>query len=158
MANILVVASETIGGAPLIDAIKRRLWEDPPPDGGPMSHFAECVVSGTANPMGIAIDVRREGDEAVADFNLGAAFEGAPKRAHGGIVAHVQHFAGHHVTLGDRLGVDDRRLARDGNGLFDRADLQFAVHLRVERALEDDPLAANGREIQSKRRAAGSGA
>lgn len=72
-----------------IESIKRRLWEDPPPDGGPMSHFAECVVSGTANPMGIAIDVRREGDEAVADFNLGAAFEGAPKRAHGGIVAAI---------------------------------------------------------------------
>ena len=72
-----------------IDAIKRRLWEDPPVDGGPMSHFAECVVSGTANPMGIAINVRRDGDEAVADFNLGAAFEGAPRRAHGGIVAAI---------------------------------------------------------------------
>ena len=72
-----------------IDAIKRRLWEDPPVDGGPMSHFAECVVSGTANPMGIAIKVRREGDEAVADFNLGAAFEGAPRRAHGGVVAAI---------------------------------------------------------------------
>lgn len=72
-----------------IDAIKRRLWEDAPPDGGPMSHFAECVVSGTANPMGIAIKVRRDGDEAVADFNLGAAFEGAPQRAHGGVVAAI---------------------------------------------------------------------
>ena len=72
-----------------IDAIKRRLWEDPPVDGGPMSHFAECVVSGKANPMGIAIDVRRQGDEAIADFNLGAAFEGAPQRAHGGIIAAI---------------------------------------------------------------------
>lgn len=72
-----------------IESIKRRLWEDAPPDGGPMSHFAECVVSGTANPMGIGIKVRREGDEAVARFNLGAAFEGAPQRAHGGIVAAI---------------------------------------------------------------------
>lgn len=72
-----------------IEIIKRRLWEDPPVEGSPMSHFAECVVSGTANPMGIAIKVRREGDDAVADFNLGPAFEGAPRRAHGGIVAAI---------------------------------------------------------------------
>jgi acyl-coenzyme A thioesterase PaaI-like protein len=72
-----------------VEFIKRRLWEDPPVDGGPMSHFAECVVSGTANPMGIGIKVRREGDDAVADFNLGAAFEGAPRRAHGGVVAAI---------------------------------------------------------------------
>ena len=72
-----------------IDVIKRRLWEDAPVEGSPMSHFAECVVSGTANPMGIGIKVRREGDAAVADFNLGPAFEGAPRRAHGGIVAAI---------------------------------------------------------------------
>ena len=73
---------------PIAD-IKRRLWEEPPTDGSAMSHFAECVVSGTANPMGIGIKVRRDGDEAVADFNLGAAFEGAPRRAHGGVVAAI---------------------------------------------------------------------
>lgn len=73
---------------PIAD-IKRRLWESPPPDGAEMSHFAECVVSGSANPMGVAIKVRREGEEAVAHLNLGAAFEGAPQRAHGGIVAAV---------------------------------------------------------------------
>lgn len=73
---------------PIAD-MKRRLWEDPPPDGLPMSHFPECVVSGPANPMGIAIDVRRDGVEAVADVNLGAAFEGAPQRAHGGVVAAI---------------------------------------------------------------------
>jgi len=72
-----------------VDELKRRLWENPPADGGPMSHFDECVVSGKANPMGVAIDVRREGDQAVAVVNLGAAFEGAPQRAHGGIVAAV---------------------------------------------------------------------
>jgi acyl-coenzyme A thioesterase PaaI-like protein len=69
--------------------MKRRLWASPPADGQPMSHFAECVVSGAANPMGIAIQVRRAGDGAVADFNLGPAFEGAPGRAHGGVVAAV---------------------------------------------------------------------
>jgi acyl-coenzyme A thioesterase PaaI-like protein len=54
-----------------------------------MSHFPECFVSGAANPMGVAIQVRREGEEAVADLTLGAAFEGAPQRAHGGIIAAV---------------------------------------------------------------------
>lgn len=72
-----------------IEAIKRRLWESPPPDGGPMGHFPECVVSGKGNPMGIALSVRRDGEEALATVNLGPAFEGAPGRAHGGVVAAV---------------------------------------------------------------------
>jgi acyl-coenzyme A thioesterase PaaI-like protein len=72
-----------------IDQIKRQLWETPPPDGGRMSHFSECIVSGQANPMGIAIEVRRDGDDAVAIVRLGPAFEGAPTRAHGGVTAAV---------------------------------------------------------------------
>jgi acyl-coenzyme A thioesterase PaaI-like protein len=86
------IAAEVELGTPRsrpIGDIKRRLWEAPPPDGGPMSHFDECVVSGRANPMGIAVQVRRDGDEAVADVVLGPAFEGAPKRAHGGTVAAI---------------------------------------------------------------------
>jgi acyl-coenzyme A thioesterase PaaI-like protein len=39
--------------------------------------------------MGTAIAVRREGDDAVAEVVLGAAFEGAPGRAHGGVVAAI---------------------------------------------------------------------
>jgi len=69
--------------------MKRRLYEAPPADGQTMDHFPDCVVSGSANPMGIAIEVRREGEDAVARVALGAAFEGAPGRAHGGIVAAV---------------------------------------------------------------------
>jgi acyl-coenzyme A thioesterase PaaI-like protein len=86
------IAGDVERGAPRsrpIESMKRRLWESPPPDGGPMSHFAECVVSGEANPMGIGIQPRRVGDEVVADFNLGAAFEGAPQRAHGGVTAAI---------------------------------------------------------------------
>jgi acyl-coenzyme A thioesterase PaaI-like protein len=86
------IAAEVELGTPRtrpIERIKRRLWEDLPPDGGPMSHFAECVVSGQENPMGIAIQVRRDGVEAVAVVTLGPAFEGAPKRAHGGITAAI---------------------------------------------------------------------
>lgn len=73
---------------PIVD-LKRQMWESPPPDGGRMGHFQECVVSGEANPMGVAMAVRREQDRVIADVHLGAAFEGAPRRAHGGIVAAV---------------------------------------------------------------------
>lgn len=69
--------------------MKRHLFDAPPPDGGTMEHYPDCVVSGPANPMGVAITAHREGDEAVATVALGAAFEGAPGRAHGGIVAAV---------------------------------------------------------------------
>ncbi len=53
----------------------------------PASAFPDCVVSGRANPMGIGARAWREGDEAVCQVVLGKAFEGAPGRAHGGVVA-----------------------------------------------------------------------
>lgn len=93
IAELAGRTAETVeGGTPRtrpIEAIKRRLWESPPADGAPMMHFSECVVSGPANPMGIALAVRRQGEVAVADVNLGPAFEGAPQRAHGGIIAAI---------------------------------------------------------------------
>lgn len=58
-------------------------------DGEHLEHFPDCIVSGRANPMGIAIVVHRDGDAAVADVTLGPAFEGAPGRSHGGVVAAV---------------------------------------------------------------------
>ena len=39
--------------------------------------------------MGIAVDITREGDEVVSRVNLDHAFEGAPGRAHGGIVSAI---------------------------------------------------------------------
>jgi acyl-coenzyme A thioesterase PaaI-like protein len=53
----------------------------------PRNSFPDCVVSGRANPMGIAARLWREGNEAVCQVTLGEAFEGAPGRAHGGVVA-----------------------------------------------------------------------
>jgi acyl-coenzyme A thioesterase PaaI-like protein len=58
-------------------------------NGSPLELFADSVVSGAANPMGIAIRARRDGNEAVAEVSLGPAFEGAPDRAHGGVVAAI---------------------------------------------------------------------
>jgi acyl-coenzyme A thioesterase PaaI-like protein len=49
--------------------------------------FEDRAVGGLANPTALVFDSWREGDVMVADLELGAAFEGAPGRAHGGIVA-----------------------------------------------------------------------
>ena len=65
------------------------MFSEPPADGERLSHFPDCVVSGAANPMGVAIDVHCDSGDAVAETVLGAAFEGAPGRAHGGVVAAI---------------------------------------------------------------------
>ncbi len=60
------------------------------PEGRPLEKtqlFLDSVVSGGANPMGLNADVWREGEVAVMEVTLGRAFEGAPGRAHGGVVA-----------------------------------------------------------------------
>jgi acyl-coenzyme A thioesterase PaaI-like protein len=51
------------------------------------SGFSDRAVGGSSNPTGVELSVRFEGDEVVADVVLRRAFEGAPGRAHGGIVA-----------------------------------------------------------------------
>lgn len=58
-------------------------------DGEPMDLFRDSVVSGRTNPMGIGLEVRRHGDSVVATTALGPAFEGAPGRAHGGVIAAI---------------------------------------------------------------------
>jgi acyl-coenzyme A thioesterase PaaI-like protein len=68
-------------------SMKRSLFSEQPADGGNRTHFPDCIVTGPANPMGIAADIHRQGDEAVLRTTLGQAFEGAPGRAHGGVVA-----------------------------------------------------------------------
>ena len=108
-------------------------------DGEVMEHFPDCLVSGKANPMGMAIDVCREGDDAVARVRLGAAFEGAPGRAHGGVVAAIfDDTMGYVLSLlsepaftarlsvsylaptpmGEELDFRARLRARDGRKLF----------------------------------------
>lgn len=62
-------------------------WGEPPADGDVMTTYDERPVSGRGSPWGLDIEVRRDGDEAVATLTLRAAHEGAPDRSHGGIVA-----------------------------------------------------------------------
>jgi acyl-coenzyme A thioesterase PaaI-like protein len=54
-----------------------------------MDLFRDSVVSGRTNPMGIGLEVRRSADAVTATTVLGAAFEGAPGRAHGGVIAAI---------------------------------------------------------------------
>jgi acyl-coenzyme A thioesterase PaaI-like protein len=51
--------------------------------------FEDRAVGGSANPTSVELEVRfgHESDEVVANVVLRRAFEGAPGRAHGGIVA-----------------------------------------------------------------------
>jgi len=70
-----------------VGELTRRMFEDDVPDRAPVVHFDECFVSGPWNPLGIGIEVVRDGEAAVAQIVLGAAFEGGPGMAHGGIVA-----------------------------------------------------------------------
>lgn len=58
-------------------------------DGQEIDLFRDSIVSGRTNPMGIGIHATRRGDTAVAVTTLGPAFEGAPGRAHGGVVGAI---------------------------------------------------------------------
>lgn len=51
------------------------------------SGFEDRAVGGWANPTGVELEVRFDTDEVIADVVLRRGFEGAPGRAHGGIVA-----------------------------------------------------------------------
>lgn len=102
-----------------------------PVDGDALSHFPDCVVSGPANPMGLAIDVRYDGGDAVAKVVLGAAFEGAPGRAHGGVVAAVfDDLMGYQLSIlkvpafTGRLSVVYRAPTPVGEALMFRARLE----------------------------------
>ncbi len=56
-------------------------------DGAFLDLFEDSPVSGSANPLSIGLRVRRDGEEAVGSVTIRAGFEGAPGRAHGGVVA-----------------------------------------------------------------------
>ena len=54
---------------------------------GTQQVFGDSFVAGWANPLGLAARLWREDEVAVMKVTLGNAFEGAPGRAHGGVVA-----------------------------------------------------------------------
>ncbi len=58
-------------------------------EGAFVDMFDDSPVSGSANPLNMGLKVARDGDEAVGRITLGPGWQGAPERAHGGIVAAV---------------------------------------------------------------------
>lgn len=58
-------------------------------DGDVVDHFEDCFVSGPHNPLGIGLRARVDGDEVVLWVTLDRGHEGAPERAHGGVLAAV---------------------------------------------------------------------
>lgn len=63
-------------------------WEGDETSGlAPVESYDDRPFSGRASPWGLDIEVHRRGDTIEGVVTLGAAHEGAPGRAHGGIVA-----------------------------------------------------------------------
>ncbi len=74
-----------VDGSPARDRLKlmRRGIEDSLMGLG----FEDRAVGGASNPTSVELEVRYDDTEVIADVTLRRAFEGAPGRAHGGIVA-----------------------------------------------------------------------
>ena len=77
--------TDEVDAAPTRDrlALMRRGFEE----SGMGLGFEDRAVGGASNPTSVDLTVRYDGDEIIADVVLRRAFEGAPGRAHGGIVA-----------------------------------------------------------------------
>jgi acyl-coenzyme A thioesterase PaaI-like protein len=87
LEQFLVKISNQPSRSRAIAEMKKARFSQVPQDGQSVDHYPDCVVSGPANPLGIAARAWRDKDEAVVKVTLGSAFEGAPGRAHGGVVA-----------------------------------------------------------------------
>jgi acyl-coenzyme A thioesterase PaaI-like protein len=71
------------------EGMRIDVFERPVDDGERVEHFDDCPVSGVANPISADVTAWRDGEGVRARVVLGAAFEGAPGRSHGGPVAAV---------------------------------------------------------------------
>jgi len=71
------------------DGMRVDIFDQVVADGAVVDHFSDCPVSGATNPLAPTMQVRRRGEAVEARVQLGPAFEGAPGRAHGGVVAAV---------------------------------------------------------------------
>lgn len=64
-------------------------WPGDTSEGAVQRSHGDRPFCGSSSPWGVDMVVTREADEAVARMTLRAAHEGAPARAHGGIVAGI---------------------------------------------------------------------
>jgi acyl-coenzyme A thioesterase PaaI-like protein len=89
IATMLEALSEMLEASPQRDG----LAGGPGPSGSPLQGMADGLrfrpILGPDNPLGVVAESRFERDEAVTVLVLGPAIEGAPGRAHGGVVAAI---------------------------------------------------------------------
>ena len=90
LASIAETANElilSVNETPRRDRL--ALMRSSSPDGSILggSGFEDRAVGGCSNPTSVELEVRFDNDEVIANVVLRRAFEGAPGRAHGGIVA-----------------------------------------------------------------------
>jgi acyl-coenzyme A thioesterase PaaI-like protein len=68
--------------------------------GSVREHYAACPIDGRSNPLSTPLRVELDGPEVVVRTTLGPAHEGAPGRAHGGVVAAIVDEAMGYVVAG----------------------------------------------------------
>lgn len=68
--------------------------------GSVREHYASCPIDGRSNPLSTPVRVEVDGSEVVVRTTLGPAHEGAPGRAHGGVVAALVDEAMGYVVAG----------------------------------------------------------
>jgi acyl-coenzyme A thioesterase PaaI-like protein len=86
-ARALVAKLSTTGRRDRLALMRGAMGPDSMPTANSGSGFSDRAVGGAANPTSVEVTVTFEPDEVVARVVLRQAFEGAPGRAHGGIVA-----------------------------------------------------------------------
>jgi acyl-coenzyme A thioesterase PaaI-like protein len=96
--------------------------------------MADRAVVGPANAASVDLEMRREGDEGVAEVVFGPAFEGALGRVHGGMVAAVfDDLAGYVLALVARPGFSARLDVAFRAPVPTEVPVEFRVRLREQR-------------------------
>jgi acyl-coenzyme A thioesterase PaaI-like protein len=94
LAEVVASLADEVEASPVRDRLAETAnrFLLPPTSESPSSEknlFRESIVAGDLNALGIGAELWTEGHDAIAEVTLGAAFEGAPGRSHGGIVAAI---------------------------------------------------------------------
>ncbi len=109
------------------------------PDGEPLDLFVNSPASGPWNPMGVGMEVRRDGDGVVARVRCGSAHEGPPERVHGGVLAMLlDEVMGSALTVNNELAFTARL----------EADYRAAAPLGEELELRARVVERDGRKIR----------
>lgn len=108
-----------------------ELFREPRPDGASLNDVPDSIMSGGENPLGFGLEIRREGEAAVARVRFGPTHMGPPGRVHGGVIAAVLDdlTRANLLILGEpaftaRLEVNFRAAAPIGARLDFRSELQ----------------------------------